>query len=203
MGDLDKLSWPVSRLGEALEALARIGDLAPRSVEVPPPPHSLARDGAEGLGRWIEATAGSLGLEAEPVDVPYAEVERLVRSAGPALLRLPGAGEPHFLALLSGRRWAVSILGPDRLLHRLRPDVICRALCHELEQLHMARVDQLLGEAKVPKRRQARARVAIPHERLSPVRLDDGWLLRLPPSASIWRQVRQARLPRHLLVLIG
>ena len=23
MGDLDKLSWPVSRLGEALEALAR------------------------------------------------------------------------------------------------------------------------------------------------------------------------------------
>ena len=36
MGDLDKLSWPVSRLGEALEALARTGDLAPRSVEVPP-----------------------------------------------------------------------------------------------------------------------------------------------------------------------
>ena len=203
MGDLDKLSWPVSRLGEALEALARTGDLAPRSVEVPPPPHSLARDGAEGLGRWIEATAGSLGLEAEPVDVSYAEVERLVRSAGPALLRLPGAGEPHFLALLSGRRRAVSILGPDHLLHRLRPDVICRALCHELEQLHRAQVDQLLGAAKVPKRRQARARVAILHERLSPVRLDDGWLLRLPPGASIWRQVRQARLPRHLLGLIG
>ena len=203
MGDLDKLSWPVSRLGEALEALARTGDLAPRSVEVPPPPHNLARDGAEGLGRWIEATAGSLGLEAEPVDVSYAEVERLVRSAGPALLRLPGAGEPHFLALLSGRRRAVSILGPDHLLHRLRPDVICRALCHELEQLHIAQVNQLLGAAKVPKRRQARARVAILHERLSPVRLDDGWLLRLPPGASIWRQVRQARLPRHLLVLIG
>ena len=203
MGDLDKLAWPVSRLGEALAALARTGDLAPRSVEVPPPPPSLTQDGAEGLGRWIEATAGSLGLEAEPVDVPYAEVERLVRSAGPALLRLPGAGEPLFLALLSGRRRAVSILGPDRLRHRLRPDVICRALRHELEQLHMAQVDQLLGEAKVPKRRQARAREAILHERLSPVRLHDGWLLRLPPSASIWRQARQARLPRHLLVLIG
>ena len=203
MGNLDELAWPVSRLGEALEALARTGALAPRSVEVPPPPHNLAQDGAEGLGRWIEATAGSLGLEAEPVDVPYAEVERLVRSAGPALLRLPGAGEPHFLALLSGRRRTVSILGPDLLLHRLRPDVICRALCHELEQLHMAQVDQLLGEARVPKRRQARARVAILHERLSLVRLHDGWLLRLPPGASIWRQARQAHLPRHLLVLIG
>jgi ATP-binding cassette, subfamily B, bacterial len=203
MGDLDQLSWPVSRLGEALEALAHTSGLAPRAVEIPPPPHSLARDGTEGLGRWIEATAGSLGLEAEPVDVPYAEVERLVQCAGPALLRLPGAGEPHFLALLSGRRRAVAILGPDRVIHWLRPDVICTALCHELEQLLVARVDQLLGEAKVPKQRQARARGAILHERLSPARLDGGWLLRLPPGASMWRQIRQTRLPRHLLVLIG
>ena len=60
MGDLDKLSWPVSRLGEVLEALARTGGLAPRSVEAPPPPHNLARDGAEGLGRWIEATAAAI-----------------------------------------------------------------------------------------------------------------------------------------------
>jgi ATP-binding cassette subfamily B protein len=81
--------------------------------------------------------------------------------------------------------------------------VICTALCHELEQRLVARVDQLLGEAKVPKRRQARARMALLHERLSPVRLNGGWLLRLPPGASMWRQVRQARLPRHLLVLIG
>ena len=35
MGALDALSWPISRLGEALEALARTGGLAPRSVEVP------------------------------------------------------------------------------------------------------------------------------------------------------------------------
>src|SRR4029450_8461305 len=114
MGDVDKLSWPVSRLGEVLEALARTGGLAPRSVEVPPPPHNLARDGAEGPGGWVEAKAVALGLEAEPVDVFYAEVARLVRSAGPALLRLPGVGEPHFLALLSGRRRGGAIPGAVR-----------------------------------------------------------------------------------------
>jgi ATP-binding cassette subfamily B protein len=203
MGALDQLSWPVSRLGEALEALARTGGLAPRAVEVPPPPPGLARDGAEGLGRWIEATAAALGLEVEPVDVPYAEVEWLVRSAGPALLRLPGADEPRVLALLRGRRRAVAILGPDRVVHRLRPDAVCTALCHELEQRLVARVDQLLGEAQIPKRRQARVRAAIMRERLSPVRIDGGWLVRLPPGASMWRQVRQARLPRYLLGLIG
>ena len=203
MGALDKLSWPISRLGEALEALARTGGLAPRSVEVSVSPGSLAWDSREALGRWIEATAGGLGLEAERVEVPYAEVEWLVRSAGPALLRLPDGDEPHFLALLGGRWRVVSILGPDRTVHRLQPEVICAALCQGLEQRLAARVDQVLSAANVPKRRQARARAAILRERLSPVRIDGGWLLRLPPGASIWRQMRQARLPRHFLRLIG
>ena len=91
----------------------------------------------------------------------------------------------------------MSILGPNRVVHWLRPDVVCTALCHELEQPLVARVDQLLGAAKIPKRCQARVRVAIMRERLSPVRLDGGWLVRLPPGASMWRQVRQARLPRY------
>lgn len=202
MGHLDQLSWPVSRLGEALEALARTGDMAPRSVEILPPPQGLARD-SEALGRWVEATTGALGLEAEPVEVPYAEVERLVRRAGPVLLRLPGLDEPHFLALLGGRRRTVAILGPDRVVHRLRLDIICAALCQELEQRFAARVDQLLGEANVPKRRRVQTRMAILQERLSPVRIDGGWLLRLPPGASMWQQVRQARLLRPLFWLIS
>jgi ATP-binding cassette subfamily B protein len=76
-------------------------------------------------------------------------------------------------------------------------------LCQGLEQRLAARVDQLLSAANVPRRRQARARAAILRERLRPVRIDAGWILRLPPSASIWRHMRQAGLPRHLLRLIG
>jgi ATP-binding cassette, subfamily B, bacterial len=203
MDDLDKLAWPVSRLGEVLEALARTGGLAPRSVDLLPPPPGLAQDGGEALRRWIEATTGALGLEAEPVEAPYTEMEQFVRSAGPALLRVPGVGEPHFLALLGGRRRVVSILGPNRTVYRLRLKVICAALCRPLEQFLAARVDQVLGAAHVPKRRQARARAAIIHEHLSSVRIDGGWLLRLPPGASIWRQVRQARLLRPFFSLVS
>src|SRR5437879_5841700 len=100
--NLDTLSWPASRLGEAMEALAHKSGLAPRPVKTPSPPNDLARNGNEALGRWIEAAAGCLGLEAEPLEAPYGEAEQLVRNAGPALLRLPGKEEPRFLALLAG-----------------------------------------------------------------------------------------------------
>lgn len=201
--DLERHAWPISRLGEALEALARAVGLSPRSVEIPTPPQGLVREGHDTLGRWIQAAAGCLGLEAEPVEVSYAEVERLVRGVGPALLRLPGEGTPRFLALLGGRRRAVFILGADRVVYRLRPEVIGAALGQPLEELVGARVDRLLGEADVPKRRQARARAAILREGLGPARIDGCWLLRLPPGASLWRQLHQARLPQRSLVLIG
>jgi ATP-binding cassette subfamily B protein len=40
-------------------------------------------------------------------------------------------------------------------------------------------------------------------ERLSGARLEDCWVLRLPADASFWQQIREARLPRYLLGLIG
>ena len=102
MPDLDTLSWPISRLGEAMEALAYKSGLSLRSVGLSIPPQGLAQDGGEPLTQWIAFAAGSLGLEAEPVTVPYADIAWLVQHAGPALLRIPGAGEARFLTLLSG-----------------------------------------------------------------------------------------------------
>ncbi len=60
--NLDKLSWPISRLGEAMEALARKSGISPRPVEMV----GLARDGGEALGQWLSAAADCLGIEAEP-----------------------------------------------------------------------------------------------------------------------------------------
>jgi ATP-binding cassette subfamily B protein len=137
------------------------------------------------------------------VETPYAEAEWLVRRAGPALLRLPGTGAPGFLALLSGRRRTVSVLGPDLVVRRLRPAAIRAALCRGLEAPLAADVDRLLAAIGVPVRRRARARQAILGERLSAERLGGCWLLRLPAGTPFWRQMRQARLPQRLLVLVG
>src|SRR5439155_10785670 len=199
--NLDTLSWPISRLGEVMEALARKSGLAPRSVETLLPPNRLWESG-EVLDRWVEAAAGCLGVEAEPVEAPYAEVEQLVRNAGPALLRLPGKAEPRFLALLDGQR-LVSVLGPDLAVHQLQPALVRTALCQELEAPAVADVDRLLNEAGVPERRRSRARAAILRELLSSARLGGAWLLRLPPGTSFWQQMHHMRLPRRLLALVG
>ena len=203
MADLTPLAWPASRLNEALEALARRADLSPRAVELLSPPAELLQQGDEALGRWLRSAAGHLGLEAEPMEIPYGEVEPLLRQAGPALLRLPGDGEPCVLALLSGGRRRVSVLGPDLMVHRLRRAEVCAALCRDLEAPLAAQVDRLLVEAGVPARRQARARAAILRERLGSTPIGGGWLLRLPPGASLWHQARQARLPSRLLAFVS
>ena len=137
------------------------------------------------------------------MEIPYGEVEPLLRQAGPALLRLPGDGEPCVLALLSGGRRRVSVLGPDLMVHRLRRAEVCAALCRDLEAPLAAQVDRLLVEAGVPARRQARARAAILREWLGSTPIGGGWLLRLPPGASLWHQARQARLPSRLLAFVS
>jgi ATP-binding cassette, subfamily B, bacterial len=203
MADLTTLAWPAVRLGEALEALARMAGLAPRAAEPLRPPAGLSWQGDEALGRWLAAAAGHLGLEAEPMEMPYGKVARLLQRGGPALLRWPGDGEPGFLALLGGGRHMIALLGPDLAVHRLRRTVMCTALRRDLEAPLTVEVDQLLVEAGVPRRRQARARVAILRERLGQRPIGGCWLLCLPPSASLWQQARQARLLSRFLALVG
>jgi hypothetical protein len=157
----------------------------------------------EALGRWLAAAAGHLGLEAEPMEIPYGEVECLLQRTGPALLRCPEGGEPRFLAVLGGGSGMVSVLGPDLVIHRLRRAVVRAVLCRDLEAPLAAQVDELLVEAGVSARRQGRARAAILGEWLGSTPIDCGWLLRLPPGASFWYQARQAGLPSRLLAFVG
>jgi ATP-binding cassette subfamily B protein len=76
-------------------------------------------------------------------------------------------------------------------------------LCYEYEAALRPEVDWLLDEAGVPKGRQARVQAAILRQQLGPVWIGGCWLLRLPASASIWSQARQAGLLHCLLVFVG
>jgi ABC-type multidrug transport system fused ATPase/permease subunit len=199
MTDLKQLCWPVSKIGEAIQSIARRSGLAPVVARAPDPPGTLAPVAGESLARWIEKTSCLLGLEAEPVVSPYAEADRFVRNAGPALLRLPG--ESCFLALIAARRGAALILAPDLRVHRVKLKLIQAALCREIEAGVAAKVDRLLVKAGVPGRRQAKARGAILREQIGHIWIRDCWLLRKPPSASFIEQARQSRLPRLLLTI--
>ena len=203
MDGLDTLAWPVERLGEAIAILARLRGWRLRGVEAPAYPGGTEQDGTEAIGVWLEAAAAWLGLEAKPVETPYAEVEDLVRGVGPALMRLPGMEKPGFLAVLGSQRRRVMLVGPDLVVHRVVVEVVCTAWCQAVEAPLLAEVEQVIEAVGIARRRRPRARRAILAERLSAERLSDCWVLRLPADASFWQQMRQAHLPRRVVGLLG
>jgi hypothetical protein len=89
--DLVDLSWPQDQLGQALEALTRYSGMrdAAGSGAMPPAPPIEA---SAQTGNWLEWVAGRLGVEAEPVEFPFPELERGLTNACPMVFALPRRG---------------------------------------------------------------------------------------------------------------
>src|SRR5215831_17942949 len=203
IGEMENLCWPISQIGEAMRAVARHCDLSPRDGEVSNPPAQLQLDhSAElaALNEWVETAADFLGFEAEAIEAPYAEVEKMARGAGPALLLLPEGG---ILAVIKTGARHATVIAPDLKSHRAPAATICSVLRRPHEVNVEGEVEQLLIEAGTPKRRLARARAAILRERLRQRRVSGGWLLRTPPGASLRRQMGEAGLLRSFALLFG
>ncbi len=100
--DLAPLLWPLERLGEALEELARRARLRLVAGDNPPTPATLAADGPREQGRWIEWAAQRLGLEAEALCTAWAPGARSRCCAAPARRAKcwKRAGQIGFLLLL-------------------------------------------------------------------------------------------------------
>jgi ATP-binding cassette subfamily B protein len=177
--------WPSSRLGEAL-CLLTVGP----SVANPQPPISQS---PEALARWLESAAQTVGFEAQPAETPYADLERQLDHMGPALISTGRA----FLALLPGSM----LLTPELKKVRVDPAVIRSALCAAMEAPLLREIQETLDRAQIPPAKQTRARDAILRERLRSRRIRGIWLLRLPPGANFWEQLRHAHVPRRLVAL--
>lgn len=207
MRDLCSLAWPLSRLGEAIEYLGRrVTRSSQTAAGAPAPPQFLGETDERTFASWLEAIARPWALEVEAVQMSYAEVPQCIRHAGPALFRLPAdvcAGEPRFLLVLKEVWGRTVLLGSDWVRYRVRAAVVRDALCAEIEGRHIDPIDQFLARAPVAAPRRVRARRAILEEQLGPMSLDGCWFVRLSPSASLWSQACQARLPRGVCILVG
>jgi ATP-binding cassette subfamily B protein len=199
---LEAVAWPLERAGEALEALGRAARLSPaaRGLEVPSPPAGLA-DG-EPLSRWLQATAAWLSLEAEPIDVPYGDINRFVLRAGPALVLVRHDKEARFVALVSGRRRTTTVVDTTRHVRKLPLEELAAAMRQPLEGYVAADIDGLL-EQTVSRRRRPRARIALLHERLNGRSASGCWLLRSAPGSNLPLLAEGTHLPRLLAWVVG
>ena len=138
-----------------------------------------------------------MGFEAQPAETTYADFERDFTRMGPAILHVPSKNQPWFLAIAKGGRILTSLglkLYPD-------PAAIRSAICADAEEPILREIQEMLDRAQIPPTKQARAREAILCERLSSKRIRGIWLVRLPPGANFWEQLRHARIPGRLAVL--
>src|ERR687895_15168 len=122
---LMKISWPLSSLGEALQALARLSKLSNEAAGVPSQPQNLEGDD-EALGRWLDDAARGMNLEAKPFFCSYSELEQAVLTSGPALLRLRDVDSEgtRFLALIGRKGRSVSILDSRLREHKVQPSLV-------------------------------------------------------------------------------
>jgi len=192
---LEHLVWPSSRIAEAITVLARQLGRIPASRDASD--LARARKGDE-IDRTIASTATWLGLEAEPVEATYPDLNAVLSRAGPALLRLPGDGPSKFMVLARGGRKSIELVGPDLERHRVPLEQLGNVVVPCEEAPVRESVDQLLDQAEVQPARRRKARSAMLQERLADTVIGGFWLLRVPPRAGVWEQARAARLPRYL-----
>jgi len=181
--------WPTSRLGEAL-CLLTVG---PRVAN----PQSPIPQGVDALAHWLESAALTIGFEAQPAETTYADFERQLQHMGPALIHIPTGTGPAFLAILPNGL----LLATDLSKVRVSPAATRSALCASIETPVLGEIQETLDRAQIPPSKQTRARDAMLRERLSTKRVRGIWLLRLPPGANFWEQLRRAKIPRRLIAL--
>ena len=198
----ESLAWPAPRAGEALAALARRAGLEPLAHELGAVPREPS-----GLGAWLDATAGHLGLELQAVRAPYRDVARLLSRGAPALLRLPspdgGEDGERVLPVLRGRGRRITVLDRDLRPREVDAAELRDALCRPLEESLRPHVESVVAEAGVAPRRRARAAEALLGEHLAEADVGGCWLLRLPPGRNPWLAVRRTGLRRQLATIAG
>lgn len=191
-------SWPASRLAEAVLMLAQHSGLLPED-KLAAMPH-LETPSRSSLGQRIEAVTQRLGLEAEPVKLPYAELEQLIYHGGPLVLAL---SDHRFVLLVRANHWRATIITPDLAVQRVKTKLITAALRHHLEKPFFADLEQFLEQLQLPPEGRPAARQALLAERLKTVEIDRAWLLRLSPGHQSVTQIRYEGLPWYLALAAG
>lgn len=197
--------WPTSRLGEAVDLLARVGGV--RQEHTLPVPDTFRRADAvpqpEQIEGWLEGAADCLGLQLRRRELLQRELSAALGDLAPALIQVGNGPDtaPGVLLLLEARRERLLIAKPDGQRLWLERETLVKELTATLEGTLRERAEGAL-EGLLSGRRRQRAVGAIVEGQLGPLLLVRAWQFRLPIGSSFWRHVAASRLPRRLALYL-
>lgn len=199
----DDLRWPITKIGEGLSCLVQACRWTAAGADTSATEMHLNHEAR--LDEWVDRCAQEYSLEAEPVRFLFGETEVMLRSAAPALLRMPTSlaqSTDGFLVLLRSRRHWVELIAPDRSIRRLSHATVHDLLWQESTSTQAAKLQSFLTQSGVHKAQSRMQRILL-GEMLGTSVHCRGWLLRLPPGAPLGRRVQAARVPRTIALLLG
>jgi ATP-binding cassette, subfamily B, bacterial len=203
MNELVSLAWPLSRLEEAIGALARHAGLRPAATVVAAAPEFRGELEHEDLDRWLDWACARLGVEVESVEAAGSEFMELLRGAGPALVRFLHAGQQYVLVLLKASARAAHLISPDLRIRKCPLGIVLAGLSDEVRRPVVAEVEAVLRQANIPARNRSGVQRALVQERMAAQKFGGCWMLRLPPTASLWTQASYARVPVRLFAMLA
>jgi ATP-binding cassette subfamily B protein len=186
--------WPVSRLGEGIELLARAAGFPCRAGRPLHAPVAPSADPSPAL----EAAAANLGLQIDCVDVSFREIDAFLRAAGPAVIR--HADDQAFL-IVRRRARGVAVLAPDGRIRSISIAALRAAIVDPEAAPFVADAERLAAEAGVREGSRASVAKALADDRLRTRHVRGAWLLRVPSSAAFVPQAVGAGARRTLVLL--
>ncbi len=170
--DFLALSWPVSRLGEAITALTRKARLGSTNTELANAAYS---QNDNELKNWIPWAAGRLGCEATVLAMPFRELQHELAAAYPALLQL---SEDACLIVVAGSGRKLHVLTSDLEVRQVSVRDLAAAIREPAERTLSADLGRILKEAGLPLSKQRRTLDLLLDEQASGKHFDRCWILR-------------------------
>ncbi len=201
MREVTAMAWPVARLPEAIEILARRASLRLDQTKTSAP--VAEQSGHDVFESWLGWLCARVGIEMESVESTVADYADMLRNAGPALLRYQQACESSVLLLLKATARHVWLIGPDLRVQRYPLGVIRDTLCADVERPVMADVETLVRQATIPAKNRTDVTRFLVQEQVGGTRVEGCWTLRMPPTRSFWSQLLWAHLPRRASAMLA
>nr|MCH9681812.1 ABC transporter ATP-binding protein/permease [Deltaproteobacteria bacterium] len=155
------------------------------------------------LDRWIEARARGLGLTAEPVQLGYDDLPRLLRANTPLVIALDQEIGPPTVVVVVGGAGSSSVLveAVDGVRTTVTVAQLNRAVRRAAERPFGAELDVIVADASITGRRAQRTRQALLRTIIGSRAVARAWMVRTPARRSWGALVRQARLHVRLPAL--
>ncbi len=191
---ISEISWPLSRLDEAMTQLVHQAKLVPdpQTLSVSFPEVANVAQ----IETWLHESASYLGVEVIETAVTYPHLSAFLESVGPSVCLLPQNESPRLLIILTQMGKACRLIGNDGKIYTVPVDQIRAALCDSLEAALEPEIDQLFSRAGGSARKMAKARTQILNERLAHQTIGGCWQITPQPSISFWHQIKLAKVPR-------